>query len=259
LGERIKVLIVDDNRDFCDLLHDFLAKRSEFQVVGVGHNGVEALELISSTKPDVCVLDIIMPHLDGIGVLERLPAMAAGGALPKTIMLTALGHEEMTKRVLELGASYYILKPFNLETLAQRIHQLTTNGTTAVPLQFEQQRSANRNLEIKISDFLHELGVPANIRGYVYLREAISMVTEEMQLLSAVTKILYPMIAENHESTPSRVERAIRHAIEVAWSRGNVDALNRMFGFTVDHRRGKPTNSEFIAMVADRLRLERAG
>ncbi len=259
LGERTKVLIVDDNRDFCDLLHEFLSKRAEFQVVGVGHNGVEALDLIYSLKPDVCVLDIIMPHLDGIGVLERLPARLAGHALPKTIMLTALGHEEMTKRVLELGASYYILKPFNLETLAQRIQQLVTNGVAASPLQLEQQRSANRNLEIKISDFLHELGVPANIRGYVYLREAISMVAEEMQLLSAVTKILYPMIAENHDSTASRVERAIRHAIEVAWSRGNVDALNRMFGFTVDHRRGKPTNSEFIAMVADRLRLERAG
>lgn len=259
MGERTKVLIVDDNRDFCDLLHEFLSKRAEFQVVGVGHNGVEALDLIYSLKPDVCVLDIIMPHLDGIGVLERLPARLAGHALPKTIMLTALGHEEMTKRVLELGASYYILKPFNLETLAQRIQQLVTNGVAASPLQLEQQRSANRNLEIKISDFLHELGVPANIRGYVYLREAISMVAEEMQLLSAVTKILYPMIAENHDSTASRVERAIRHAIEVAWSRGNVDALNRMFGFTVDHRRGKPTNSEFIAMVADRLRLERAG
>lgn len=259
MGERTKVLIIDDNRDFCDLLHEFLSKRAEFQVVGVGHNGVEALDLIYSLKPDVCVLDIIMPHLDGIGVLERLPARLAGHALPKTIMLTALGHEEMTKRVLELGASYYILKPFNLETLAQRIQQLVTNGVAASPLQLEQQRSANRNLEIKISDFLHELGVPANIRGYVYLREAISMVAEEMQLLSAVTKILYPMIAENHDSTASRVERAIRHAIEVAWSRGNVDALNRMFGFTVDHRRGKPTNSEFIAMVADRLRLERAG
>ncbi|MBT9153447.1 MAG: Stage 0 sporulation protein A [Firmicutes bacterium] len=259
MGGRIKVLIVDDNRDFCDLLHEFLSKRPEFQVVGVGHNGVEALELIHSVKPDVCVLDIIMPHLDGIGVLERLPSKLAGGPLPKMIMLTALRHEEMTKRVLELGASYYILKPFNLETLAQRIHQLATNGATASPLQFEQQRSVSRNLEIKISDFLHELGVPANIRGYVYLRDAISMVAEEMQLLSAVTKILYPMIAENRDSTPSRVERAIRHAIEVAWSRGNVEALNKMFGFTVDHRRGKPTNSEFIAMVADRLRLERAG
>ena len=259
MGERIKVLLVDDNRDFCDLLHEFLAKRTEFQVVGVGHNGVEALELISSVKPDVCVLDIIMPHLDGIGVLERLPAAVAGGALPKTIMLTALGHYEMTKRVLELGASYYMPKPFNLETLAQRIHQLTTSGVAASSLQFEQQRSANRNLDIKISEFLHELGVPANIRGYVYLREAISMVAEERQLLSGVTKILYPMIAENNDSTPSRVERAIRHAIEVARSRGNVGALNRMFGFTADHGRGKPTNSEFIAMVADRLRLERAG
>lgn len=257
MGERIKVLIVDDNRDFCDLLNEFLSKRPELQVVGVGHNGVEALDLMQSLKPDVCVLDIIMPHLDGIGVLEKMSCLPEG-ARPKTIMLTALGQEQMTKRVLELGASYYILKPFNLETLAQRIKQLATNEPASSPNPYEQQRTSGRNLDQKISDFLHELGVPANIRGYLYLREAISMVTEEIQLLSGITKILYPMIAEQHETTPSRVERAIRHAIEVAWSRGNIDAINRLFGFTVDHRRGKPTNSEFIAMVADRLRLERA-
>lgn len=256
MGDKIKVLIVDDNRDFCDLLSEFLSKRPEFTVVGVGHNGVEALDLIQAHKPDVCVLDIIMPHLDGIGVLERMASMPES-AKPKTIMLTALGQEQMTKRVLELGASYYILKPFNLETLAQRIKQLFTSDSVPGPASYEHQRST-KNLDQKISDFLHELGVPANIRGYIYLREAISMVTEEIQLLTGITKILYPMIAENHDTTSSRVERAIRHAIEVAWSRGNIDAINKLFGFTVDHRRGKPTNSEFIAMVADRLRLERA-
>lgn len=255
MSEKIKVLIVDDNRDFCDLLSEFLSKRPEFVVVGVGHNGVEALDLMQAHKPDVCVLDIIMPHLDGIGVLERMRTLPQA-ARPKTIMLTAIGQEQMTKRVLELGASYYILKPFNLETLAQRIQQLFSNEPPS-PLHYEQQRSS-RNLDQKISDFLHELGVPANIRGYIYLREAISMVTEEIQLLSGITKILYPMIGEQHDTTSSRVERAIRHAIEVAWSRGNIDAINKLFGFTVDHRRGKPTNSEFIAMVADRLRLERA-
>lgn len=256
MSDKIKVLIVDDNRDFCDLLSGFLSKQPELTVVGVGHNGVEALDLMQAHKPDVCILDIIMPHLDGIGVLERMGSVL-GNNKPKTIMLTALGQEQMTKRVLELGASYYILKPFNLETLAQRIKQLFNSDTGGAPAPQEHQRS-NRNLDQKISDFLHELGVPANIRGYIYLREAISMVTEEIQLLSGITKILYPMIAEQHDTTSSRVERAIRHAIEVAWSRGNIEAINKLFGFTVDHRRGKPTNSEFIAMVADRLRLERA-
>jgi len=254
--DRIKVLIVDDNKDFCELLSEYLSKRPEFLVIGVGHNGVEALDLMHAHKPDVCVLDIIMPHLDGIGVLEKMVSMP-DNAKPKTIMLTALGQEQMTKRVLELGASYYIIKPFNLETLAQRIMQLFNSESAPAPAHIEQHRS-NRNLDQKISDFLHELGVPANIRGYIYLREAISMVTEEIQLLSGITKILYPMIAEQHDTTSSRVERAIRHAIEVAWSRGNIEAINKLFGFTVDHRRGKPTNSEFIAMVADRLRLERA-
>ena len=163
----------------------------------------------------------------------------------------------MTKRVLELGASYYILKPFNLETLASRIRQLSKSESLPSPAVPEVRFRGNKNLDQRISDFLHELGVPANIRGYIFLREAIAMVTEEIQLLNGITKILYPMIAERNETTSSRVERAIRHAIEVAWSRGNIDAINRLFGFTVDNRRGKPTNSEFIAMVADRLRLER--
>ncbi len=252
--DRIKVLIIDDNREFAKMLEEFISKKSDLQVVGVGHNGAEALDLLASTKPDVMLLDIIMPHLDGIGVLERMVSM--DGPKPKTIMLTALGQEQMTKRVMELGANYYVLKPFQLELLATRIRQLAHNDMMGLAASQAEQKAPN--LEAKVSNFLHELGIPANIRGYIYLREAISLVTEENELINGVTKILYPMIAKQHQTTPSRVERAIRHAIEVAWGRGSIEAINRIFGFTVDTRRGKPTNSEFIAMVADRMRLERS-
>ncbi len=254
MSERIKVLVIDDNRDFTKMVEEFLSKKPDLQVVGVGHNGPEALDLLATTKPDIMLLDIIMPHLDGIAVLERL--VQSSEPRPKVIVLTALGQEQITKRVIELGANYYVLKPFNLETLATRIRQLANNEPVNVSAMHTGEHKVP-NLEARISNFLHELGIPANIRGYLYLREAISLVTEENELINGVTKILYPMIAKQHKTTPSRVERAIRHAIEVAWGRGNLEAINRIFGFTVDTRRGKPTNSEFIAMVADRMRLER--
>lgn len=236
------------------MVEEFLSKKSDLQVVGVGHNGAEALDLLAATKPDVMLLDIIMPHLDGIGVLERLAQ--SGEPRPKIIMLTALGQEQMTKRVIDLGANYYVLKPFNLETLVTRVRQLANNESfSATTVSTSENKVAN--LEFRVSNFLHELGIPANIRGYLYLREGISLVTEENELINGVTKILYPMIAKKFKTTASRVERAIRHAIEVAWGRGNLEAINRIFGFTVDTRRGKPTNSEFVALVADRMRFER--
>lgn len=245
----ITTAIVDDNRDFCRMLKDYFDKAEGFKVVGVGHNGLEALDIIDEKRPDVMILDIIMPHLDGLAVLERI--RKKNQQKPKVIMLTAFGQEEMTKRIADLGAAYYILKPFNLEVLAARIKQMCNNEPVP-PASLE----PNVNLELEISQYLHQFGIPANIKGYLYLRDAIQMVVEEVELLSGVTKILYPLIAEKHNTTPSRVERAIRHAIEVAWRRGNVEALNRLFGFSVDSDRGKPTNSEFIALVADKIRLQ---
>ena len=251
-GSSVRILIVDDNRDFAKLVEEFLSKKSDMHVVGVAYNGTEALELLSTTKPDIMLLDIIMPHLDGIAVLEHLAEQEE--PKPKVIMLTAIAQEHLTRRVIELGASYYVLKPFNLETLVTRIRQLVNNEPLAVVTGQHEQKA--HNLEAKISHFLHELGIPANIRGYAYLRTGITFVAEEGELINSITKILYPMIAAQHQTTPSRVERAIRHSIEVAWNRGSLEAINRVFGFTVDTRRGKPTNSEFIAMVADRMRLE---
>lgn len=250
MSERINVLIVDDNREFCEILHNYLTENEEFSVVGVAYNGLEGLKLIQEKEPDVIVLDIIMPHLDGIGVLENLETMDLT-MRPKVIILTTLGQEFMTKRTVELGADYYILKPFDLEVLGTRIRQLAKGSIKTV-----QNPVKARNLDVEVTKIIHQMGVPAHIKGYQYLRDAIMLVIDDVSLLGAVTKELYPMIAEKYHTTPSRVERAIRHAIELAWDRGNVDMMNRFFGYTINVERGKPTNSEFIAMIADKLRIQ---
>lgn len=247
--DRIKVAIADDNREFCQLLKEYLDQQSDMEPVGVAHNGLEVIDLVMEKRPDVIVLDIIMPHLDGIGVLEKLDALNLDKR-PRVVMLTAFGQENITQRVAELGADYYVLKPFDLDVLANRIRQLVDSYAAPRVLQ-----PRNRSLDVEVTDIIHEIGVPAHIKGYQYLRDAIMLVVQEIELLGAVTKELYPMIAEKYKTTPSRVERAIRHAIEVAWSRGNVDMIHQVFGYTIDHERGKPTNSEFIAMVADKLRI----
>lgn len=234
------------------MLRQCIEAEDDMEIAGVAHNGLDVIELVATSPPDVIILDNIMPHLDGIGVLERLEEMQMERK-PKVIMLTAFGQEQITQRVVELGADYYVLKPFNLDVLVNRIRQLSGQGTT------RQQRSTfakPRSLDVEVTNIIHEIGIPAHIKGYLYLREAILLVTGRVELLGGVTKELYPAIASKFKTTPSRVERAIRHAIEVAWSRGNVDMINGLFGHTVSQERGKPTNSEFIAMVADRLRMQ---
>lgn len=215
--------------------------------------------------PDVLILDIIMPHLDGLGVLEKLRQMDLQPQ-PKIIMLTAFGQENITQKAVQLGASYYILKPFDMEVLVSRIRQLvsnnittassSTNGTSSVTKPSLVTVNKGKNLDANITSIIHEIGVPAHIKGYQYLREAITMVYNNIEILGAITKTLYPAIAEKYKTTPSRVERAIRHAIEVAWTRGNIDSISHLFGYTINISKSKPTNSEFIAMVADKLRIE---
>lgn len=251
IRKAIKVLIADDNREFCELLKEFISHQDDFVLVGIANNGLEALEVVQQQSPDVMVLDIIMPHLDGIGVLEKL-STGAISPKPKVIMLTAFGQESVTQRAVELGADYYILKPFDFSVLATRIRQLS-DGMTVSPYI---SPSKPRNLDVAVTNIIHEMGVPAHIKGYHYLREAILCVINEVNLLGAVTKELYPMIAQKYQTTPSRVERAIRHAIELAWDRGNIEMMTKFFGYTINLERGKPTNSEFIAMVADKLRIE---
>ncbi|MDD2553264.1 MAG: sporulation transcription factor Spo0A [Desulfotomaculaceae bacterium] len=247
----IRLLIADDNRDFCELLKDFFTQQEDFDLVGIAYNGLEALQMIKETNPDVVVLDIIMPHLDGIGVLEKLVSDLSDSK-PKIIMLTAFGQESVTQRAVELSADYYILKPFDFNVLATRIRQLADGVNVSQYITPAKQK----NLDVSVTNIIHEMGVPAHIMGYQYLRDAILMVIDEVGLLGAVTKELYPMIAQKFQTTPSRVERAIRHAIELAWDRGNVEMMAKFFGYTINLERGKPTNSEFIAMVADKLRIE---
>lgn len=249
MSKPCRIMIVDDNVEFSEILKEFFESHDDYSVTGVAHDGIKALELLKQELPDVMILDLCMPHLDGIGVLEKMAEEFE--VRPKIIILTAFGKEEMTRRAVELGADYYILKPFDLEALEKRVSYLA--GAKPEPVHSTVQKT--RNFDVEVTNMIHQMGVPAHVRGYQYLREAIIMVINEMSLLGAVTKELYPMIAEKYNTTPSRVERAIRHAIELAWDRGNVELMNKFFGYTIDVERGKPTNSEFIAMVADRLRV----
>jgi len=250
--EKIRVAIADDNREFVGIIQEYLTQQPDIDLIGVAYNGEEILTIIEEKKPDVIILDIIMPHLDGIGVLERINA--SNGKRPKIIMLTAFGQESITQRVVELGADYYILKPFNMDVITSRIRQLASTLTSQRPVVAQALKA--RPIDIEVTNIIREIGIPAHIKGYQYLRDAIMMIISEIELLGAVTKVLYPMIAEKYSTTPSRVERAIRHAIEVAWGRGNMEMINRIFGYTIKLEKGKPTNSEFMAMIADKLRME---
>lgn len=258
--KNIKVCIVDDNRELVGLLEEYFSTQNDLEVVGVAYNGQECLQLLETKDPDVLILDIIMPHLDGLAVLEKL-RQSEKKSVPNVMMLTAFGQEDVTKKAVELGASYFILKPFDMENLANQVRQISGKANAV----FDKPQSAYRkqitadkpiNLDSSITSIIHEIGVPAHIKGYLYLREAISMVYKDIELLGSITKVLYPDIAKKYNTTASRVERAIRHAIEVAWSRGNIDSISSLFGYTVSMSKAKPTNSEFIAIVADKLRLE---
>lgn len=264
MEKKISVVIADDNKDFCEIISQFLDKQEDIQLLAIAHDGLEGLEMVEQHQPDVLILDIIMPHLDGLGVMERLNR---GGIekIPKIIVLSAVGQDKITQRAIALGADYYIVKPFDLDIFVKRIRELAMMNAmdfTQVrpfmpsPLPAPMDPEKHKGMEADITNMIHEIGVPAHIKGYQYLREAILMVVSNMELLSGITKVLYPGIAIKFNTTPSRVERAIRHAIEVAWGRGRVDTINKLFGYTVHDEKGKPTNGEFIAMVADKLRMQ---
>ena len=260
---KISVLIADDNKEFCSILNDYLLNQRDIIVTAVAKDGREALALIEEKQPDLVVLDIIMPHLDGLGVLEKLNSMNLE-KMPRIIVLSAVGQDKITQRAITLGADYYVVKPFDMDVFTKRIRErfngssndVVRKQSAVVEQEVKHQSKGPVDLETEITNIIHEIGVPAHIKGYMYLREAITMVVNDMELLSAVTKELYPSIAKKYNTTASRVERAIRHAIEVAWGRGQVDAINKLFGYTKHNEKGKPTNSEFIAIIADKLSLK---
>ncbi|GEL77382.1 sporulation transcription factor Spo0A [Tenuibacillus multivorans] len=256
--EKVSLGIADDNRELVAMLENYFGEEDSINVVGSAYNGKECLTMIEDTNPDVLILDIIMPHVDGLAVLEKMRHLNVD--MPNVIMLTAFGQESVTKKAVELGATYYMLKPFDLELLKEQVLQ-AAGAAQHSPIKVDEQMSQFKgtpkiDLDANITSIIHEVGVPAHIKGYLYLREAISMVYHDIELLGSITKVLYPDIAKKYNTTASRVERAIRHAIEVAWNRGNIDSLSSIFGYTVSVSKAKPTNSEFIAMIADKLRLE---
>jgi two-component system response regulator (stage 0 sporulation protein A) len=262
---KINIIIADDNREFCDILNEYLSKQEDIVVTGIAQDGVEALKLIKEKQPDLVVLDLIMPQLDGLGVLEKLNTMDY--PMPSIIVLSAVGQDKITQRAMSLGADYYIIKPFDMKVLIRRIRQISNKAIDSgdvkgIPnaLNTEVKINGNKSVDIdmidQITNIMHEIGIPAHIKGYMFAREAINMVVNDVELLSAVTKELYPSIGEKFNTTASRVERAIRHSIEVAWGRGQIETINKIFGYSIRNGKGSPTNSEFIAMVADKLRLE---
>ena len=260
--EKIGVAIADDNERIIHMLGNMINNDSELELVGQADNGKDIYDIILEKQPDVVLLDIIMPKEDGLTVMERVHKDASVKKQPVFIVVSAVSQERITEDAFNLGAYYYILKPFDNDMILKRIKTLKRGLYPAIQkhgdklIAGQTPKMLERNLEMDVTNVIHEIGVPAHIKGYQYLRTAIIMTLENNNLINSVTKILYPSVAKTYETTSSRVERAIRHAIEVAWDRGDLDVLNSYFGYTIQNERGKPTNSEFIAMISDKLRLE---
>lgn len=256
---KIKLLVVDDNTELRQVISEGFSRSSEFEVVGLASNGIVALDLIRQQQPDIVLLDIVMPQLDGFGVLDSLSDMVMDKK-PKVIVMSAMIQEVFVRRAIEMGANYYIAKPFDIEALKCRITEIFSVGkkirTDAV--QDYSSKENRKTVDEKISTVFITIGIPAHIKGYHFLREAVKMVMDNPDVINRITKELYPGIAKRYNTSASKVERAIRHAIEVAWTRGKIENINGLFGYNVYGRNDKPTNGEFIALIADKLLLEKA-
>ena len=253
-----KIIIADDNKELLETISEFLKLQSEIQVVKAFTRGKELLQHLENESADVLLLDVFMPEMDGVAILTELKNNTKYHRPKKIVMLTAFNTESIMLKASQLGADYFVLKPVDLSNLQKIISGLLIENTkkgNSINLRENQNDKNEKSLDTEITELLHEIGVPAHIKGYMYLREAITMVYNNVEILGGITKILYPTVAKKFKTTSSRVERAIRHSIEVAWNRGNVEAISQIFAYTISYNKSKPTNSEFIAMIADKLRL----
>ncbi len=255
----INVAIVDGNERMIEVATNILERNQGIHVVGSAADGLKGLELIRKTKPDIVLMDLMLSKLDGLSVMERVKKENGEVGF---IILSSVCQEGLMDKAFAVGADYYILKPFDYDAIVSRIKQVYASNhehlldCMAGKIYENKNKKSELSLETDVTNIIHEIGVPAHIKGYQYLRDAIMMSVNDSEMLNSITKQLYPTIAKQHKTTPSRVERAIRHAIEVAWSRGKMDTIDELFGYTVNNGKGKPTNSEFVALIADKIRLE---
>ena len=262
----LNVAIAEDNPKTLELLNDMLKNEEGINIVGNAETGEDAYKMILNSEPDIVLLDVVMPGMDGVEVMEKVKTEGDFKKKPSFIMVSAAGSENVTEDSFRMGANYFIMKPFEKDSVIEKIRRVASYRAKPRMEDPEDPRKVKpygdleeyrgRNLEKDVTQILHEIGVPAHIKGYQYLRDAITISVEDQDMLTSVTKVLYPTIAKKHQTTPSRVERAIRHAIEVAWNRGKMETINEIFGYTVSNGKGKPTNSEFIALLSDKIRLD---
>ncbi len=254
MEKKLKIVIADDVSDFSKNAVKVLGSYG-MEVVLTQNDGLKVISTVKAEKPDVLLAEIFMPNLDILGVLDELGKMDKKD-MPLVMVTSGYANPRLEKEILNAGACYYFLKPFDVNIMAERIIKLSGWKNEKTPLVLNNSTVGDNELEIMVTEIMHEIGVPAHIKGYHYLRESIILSVKNSEIINSVTKLLYPTIAKSYSTTASRVERAIRHAIEVAWDRGDIDVLNSYFGYTIQNQRGKPTNSEFIAMISDKLRLK---
>ena len=243
------IFIADSTEEFCSSLIAQLQRVGGFQIAGTANDGEQAIRMITEKKPDILVLDLMLSKQDGISVLKAIDRMERK---PITLATSGFVTEYVANAAANLGVRYLMLKPCDMTAVAERLEEIRGGENLRMPV----RRTDKTSIETMVTGIIHEIGVPAHIKGYQYLREAIIIAVNDMDVINAITKVLYPQVAKTFQTTPSRVERAIRHAIEVAWDRGDLDTLQRFFGYTVSNTKGKPTNSEFIALIADKLQLQ---
>ena len=250
MDKRTSVLIADNSEEFCTALSSALQRTDQFTIAGIANDGERAMGLLEERRPDILVLDLMLAKKDGLSLLK---GMAAWERRPAVVATSGFMTDFVASAAASLGVAYLMLKPCDTQALVDRLEELSIDSARPI---LPRRPAPGQSIEALVTGIIHEIGVPAHIKGYQYLREAIIIAVNDMDVINAITKVLYPQVAKTFQTTPSRVERAIRHAIEVAWDRGDLDTLQRIFGYTVSNTKGKPTNSEFIAMIADRIRLQ---